>query len=166
VPVLGICYGLHFIVHHMGGKVKAAPLREYGHAEVMIEDMATPLFNGLPANIQVWMSHGDEAEALPAGFHRTAITSNALAGIANDERRIWAVQFIRGAPHAAGPQLIRNFVFGFARRRATGRRRTSLKLPSRAFARRSAKVMSSVAFPAAWTRRWPRCWYTRRSAAS
>ena len=61
VPVLGICYGLHFIVHHMGGKVKAAPLREYGHAEVMIEDVATPLFNGLPANIQVWMSHGDEA---------------------------------------------------------------------------------------------------------
>ena len=38
VPVLGICYGLHFIVHHMGGKVKPAPLREYGHAEVTIED--------------------------------------------------------------------------------------------------------------------------------
>ena len=44
VPVLGICYGLHFIVHHLGGKVKSAPLREYGHAEVVIEDAATPLF--------------------------------------------------------------------------------------------------------------------------
>ena len=116
VPVLGICYGLHFIVHHMGGKVKAAPLREYGHAEVMIEDVATPLFNGLPANIQVWMSHGDEAEALPPGFHRTAITSNALAGIANDERRIWAVQFHPEVHHTPlGPQLIRNFVFGICK---------------------------------------------------
>ena len=65
VPVLGICYGLHFIVHHLGGKVKSAPLREYGHAEVVIEDGATALFAGLPATLQVWMSHGDEAEELP-----------------------------------------------------------------------------------------------------
>ena len=113
VPVLGICYGLHFIVHHLGGKVKSAPLREYGHAEVTIEDDGTPLFKELPATIQVWMSHGDEAEALPAGFHRTAITSNALAGIANEERRIWAVQFHPEVHHTPlGPQLIRNFVFG------------------------------------------------------
>src|SRR5271157_3020064 len=90
LPTLGICYGLHFIVHHMGGKVKSAPLREYGHAEVTIEDSATPLFGGLPPSMQVWMSHGDEAQELPSGFHRTAVTSNSLAGIANDERRIWA----------------------------------------------------------------------------
>jgi GMP synthase (glutamine-hydrolysing) len=74
VPVLGICYGLHFIVHHLGGKVRSAPKREYGHAEVTIEDGATPLFAGLPPTIQVWMSHGDEAEELPAGFRRTAVT--------------------------------------------------------------------------------------------
>ena len=112
VPVLGICYGLHFIVHHLGGKVKSAPLREYGHAEVTIEDSATPLFAGLPATIQVWMSHGDEAEKLPPGFRRTAVTSNALAGIANEERRIWAVQFHPEVHHTPlGPQLIRNFVF-------------------------------------------------------
>jgi len=112
VPVLGICYGLHFIVHHLGGKVKSAPLREYGHAEVTLEDGNTPLFSGLPATIQVWMSHGDEAETLPGGFHRTAVTSNALAGIANEERRIWAVQFHPEVHHTPlGPQLIRNFVF-------------------------------------------------------
>jgi GMP synthase (glutamine-hydrolysing) len=112
VPVLGICYGLHFIVHHLGGKVKSAPLREYGHAEVVIEDGATALFSGLPATIQVWMSHGDEAEQLPEGFRRTAITSNALAGIVNEERRIWAVQFHPEVHHTPlGPQLIRNFVF-------------------------------------------------------
>ena len=112
VPVLGICYGLHFIVHHLGGKVKPGTLREYGHAEVTIEDGETDLFAGLPATLAVWMSHGDEAEALPSGFHRTAVTSNALAGIASDERRIWAVQFHPEVHHTPlGPQLIRNFVF-------------------------------------------------------
>ena len=112
VPILGICYGLHFIVHHLGGRVKPGALREYGHAEVQIEDSSTQLFAGLPSSLQVWMSHGDEAEALPAGFHRTAVTSNALAGIVNEERRIWAVQFHPEVHHTPlGPQLIRNFVF-------------------------------------------------------
>jgi GMP synthase (glutamine-hydrolysing) len=110
-PVLGICYGLQFIVHHLGGKVRSAPKREYGHAEVTIEDSTTPLFAGLPPTLAVWMSHGDEALELPAGFHRTAVTSNALAGIANEERRIWAVQFHPEVHHTPlGPQLIRNFL--------------------------------------------------------
>ena len=112
LPTLGICYGLHFIVHHMGGHVKSAPLREYGHAEVTIEDATTPLFAGLPASMQVWMSHGDEAEKLPPGFHRTAVTSNALAGIANPDRGIWAVQFHPEVHHTPlGKQLLKNFVF-------------------------------------------------------
>jgi GMP synthase (glutamine-hydrolysing) len=113
VPTLGICYGLHFIVHHLGGKVRPGPKREYGHAEVSIEEASTPLFAELPASLQVWMSHGDEALELPAGFHRTAVTSNALAAISNEERRIWAVQFHPEVHHTPlGPQLIRNFVFG------------------------------------------------------
>ncbi len=111
-PILGICYGLHFIVHHMGGKVRTAPKREYGHAEVTIEDTSTPLFAGLGEQMHVWMSHGDEALELPSGFHRTAVTSNALAGIANEDRRIWAVQFHPEVHHTPlGPQLIKNFVF-------------------------------------------------------
>ena len=111
-PVLGICYGLQFIVHHLGGKVLPAPKREYGHAEVDVEDSATQLFAGLPASLHVWMSHGDEALELPSGFHRTAVTSNALAGIANEQRRIWAVQFHPEVHHTPlGPQLIKNFVF-------------------------------------------------------
>ena len=66
-PVLGICYGLQFVVHHLGGKVESAPAREYGHAQVnVIAD--TPLFRGLPETMDVWMSHGDEAKALPEGF--------------------------------------------------------------------------------------------------
>jgi GMP synthase (glutamine-hydrolysing) len=111
-PVLGICYGLQFIVHHLGGKVRSATRREYGHAEVTIEDATTPLFAGLSSNLAVWMSHGDEALELPPGFHRTAITANALAGIANEERRIWAVQFHPEVHHTPlGPQLLKNFLF-------------------------------------------------------
>ena len=112
VPVLGICYGLHFIVHHLGGKVRSAPRREYGHADVEIEIGETPLFAGLPRTLQVWMSHGDEALALPPGFHRTAVSANALAAIANEERLIWAVQFHPEVHHTPlGPQLLKNFVF-------------------------------------------------------
>jgi GMP synthase (glutamine-hydrolysing) len=111
-PMLGICYGLHFIVHHMGGKVRTAPKREYGHADVAIEDRSSQLFVGLPESMHVWMSHGDEALELPAGFHRTAATSNALAGIENAERRIWAVQFHPEVHHTPlGKDLIKNFVF-------------------------------------------------------
>src|SRR5580700_2695306 len=83
-PVLGICYGLQFIVYHLGGRVRPAPKREYGHAEVTIEVAGTPLFAGLPPTLQVWMSHGDEALELPPGFHRTAVSANALAAIANE----------------------------------------------------------------------------------
>jgi len=111
VPVLGICYGLHFIVHHLGGRVRSATRREYGQAEVDLEGEPTPLFAGLPARLQVWMSHGDEALELPAGFRRTAVTSNALAGIASEERRIWAVQFHPEVHHTPrGPQLLHNFL--------------------------------------------------------
>ncbi|MGD0901539.1 MAG: glutamine-hydrolyzing GMP synthase [Terracidiphilus sp.] len=112
VPILGICYGLHFIVHHLGGKVRPGQKREYGHAEVTIEDGETPLFAGLPPTLAVWMSHGDEAIELPAGFHRTAVSANALAAIANPERRIWAVQFHPEVHHTPlGPQILKNFVF-------------------------------------------------------
>ncbi len=111
LPTLGVCYGLHFIVHHLGGKVRPAPKREYGHAEVKIEDVTTALFAGLPDSIQAWMSHGDEAEALPEGFRRVAVTSNALAGIANEQKKIWAVQFHPEVHHTPlGPQLIGNFL--------------------------------------------------------
>jgi GMP synthase (glutamine-hydrolysing) len=110
VPVLGICYGLQFIVHHLGGKVEPAPAREYGHAEVDVI-VETPLFHGLPRTLEVWMSHGDEAKTLPEGFELTAKSSNALAGIANEKRRIWAVQFHPEVAHTRhGMELLRNFV--------------------------------------------------------
>jgi GMP synthase (glutamine-hydrolysing) len=110
VPILGICYGLHFIVHHLGGRIEPAPAREYGHAQVEVV-AETPLFRGLPRTLEVWMSHGDEARTLPDGFILTAKTSNALAGIANETRRIWAVQFHPEVAHTRqGMELLRNFV--------------------------------------------------------
>jgi GMP synthase (glutamine-hydrolysing) len=112
VPVLGVCYGLHYIVHHLGGKVAAGPKHEYGHAEVTIEHGASKIFEGLPATLQVWMSHGDEALELPQGFRRIAVSANALAAIENPERGIWAVQFHPEVHHTPlGPQLLKNFVF-------------------------------------------------------
>jgi GMP synthase (glutamine-hydrolysing) len=110
MPVLGICYGLQFVVHHLGGKVVAASAREYGHAEVTVV-AETPLFHGLPRALEVWMSHGDEALELPEGFTLTAQTPNAVAGIANEARRIWAVQFHPEVAHTRqGMELLKNFV--------------------------------------------------------
>jgi GMP synthase (glutamine-hydrolysing) len=115
VPVLGICYGLHFILHNLGGKVRSADRREYGHADVEVV-LPTALFEGLPTHLPVWMSHGDEALELPEGFLLTAKTSNAVAGIANESRRIWAVQFHPEVHHTRqGKELLRNFLFGICK---------------------------------------------------
>ncbi len=109
VPVLGICYGLQFITHHLGGKVVPAGAREYGHAEVTIA-AETPLFHGLPRTLNVWMSHGDHAETLPPGFRLTARTNNAVAGIENADRKIHAVQFHPEVAHTPqGMELLKNF---------------------------------------------------------
>jgi GMP synthase (glutamine-hydrolysing) len=115
VPVLGICYGLHFILHELGGKVRSADHREYGHADVEVV-LPTALFEGLPTHLPVWMSHGDEALQLPEGFQLTAKTSNAVAGIANEARRIWAVQFHPEVHHTRqGKELLRNFLFNICK---------------------------------------------------
>jgi GMP synthase-like glutamine amidotransferase len=65
LPVLGICYGLQFMVHTLGGKVRPADKREYGHAEIDIMAESV-LFKGLARRQPVWMSHGDEALELRA----------------------------------------------------------------------------------------------------
>jgi GMP synthase (glutamine-hydrolysing) len=110
VPVLGICYGLQFMVHALGGKVRPADKREYGHAKVEIKN-GSQLFRGLPKVLAVWMSHGDEAVELPAGFHLTASSPNAVAAIENPTQRMWAVQFHPEVHHTPlGSDILRNFV--------------------------------------------------------
>ena len=110
LPVLGICYGLQYMVFALGGKVRPADKHEYGHAEVTIEGCGSRLFEGLPKNLSVWMSHGDEAQQLPAGFHLTAQSPNAVAAIENPARRMWAVQFHPEVHHTPrGKDILRNF---------------------------------------------------------
>ncbi len=110
-PILGICYGLHFITHKLGGKVRSAPAREYGHADIEVVE-GSQLFKNLPASLNVWMSHGDEAIELPRGFRPIAKSANALAAMENPERRTWAVQFHPEVHHTKrGSDLLRNFVF-------------------------------------------------------
>jgi GMP synthase (glutamine-hydrolysing) len=112
VPVLGICYGLQFMVHTLGGKVRSAEKREYGHAEVDVISSSV-LFQGLARKLAVWMSHGDEALELPPGFELMAKTHYAVAGIQNVEKKWYAVQFHPEVHHTPqGTQIIKNFVFG------------------------------------------------------
>jgi GMP synthase (glutamine-hydrolysing) len=116
LPLLGICYGLHWMAHNLGGKVRPAPVREYGHAEVRILDKNIALFQGLPDEIAVWMSHGDDTLELPKGFALTAETSNAIAGFANESRQLYAVQFHPEVHHTPlGAEVIRNFLFRVAK---------------------------------------------------
>ena len=86
LPVLGICYGLQYMVFALGGKVRPADKHEYGHAEVTIEACGSRLFEGLPKNLSVWMSHGDEAEQLPAGDHGATSSSRPCARNSAAER--------------------------------------------------------------------------------
>jgi GMP synthase (glutamine-hydrolysing) len=111
VPVLGICYGLQFMVHTLGGKVRPAEKREYGHAEIDIVAESV-LFQGLAKRQTVWMSHGDEALELPPGFELTARTAHAVAGIQNVAKKWFAVQFHPEVHHTRnGTDILRNFVF-------------------------------------------------------
>lgn len=111
VPVLGICYGLQFMVHTLGGKVRPAEKREYGHAEIDVV-AESPLFSGLEKRQPVWMSHGDVALLLPPGFELTAKTPHALAAIQNVNRNWFAVQFHPEVHHTRhGSAILRNFIF-------------------------------------------------------
>lgn len=115
IPVLGICYGMQWIAHVLGGRVERAERREYGRAQLEAEKGAE-LFAGLPARFAIWNSHGDHVRELPAGFRATGMTANAVAAAEDSQRRIFAVQFhpeVRHTEH--GTEILRNFVFGICR---------------------------------------------------
>src|SRR5271169_4450266 len=112
VPVLGICYGLHYMTHELGGKVRPGDKREYGHADVTLLRDDCALFKGLTGPLHVWMSHGDEAEELPPGFRLVAQSSNAKAAFEDPARKYYAVQFHPEVHHTRqGTAILRNFVF-------------------------------------------------------
>ena len=110
LPLLGICYGLQFMTHHLGGRVVAGTAHEYGHAEVSVV-AESALLHGLPQTLEVWMSHGDHAAELAPGFSAVARSATAVAAIADESRRMWAVQFHPEVVHSRqGTALLRNFV--------------------------------------------------------
>lgn len=112
IPILGICYGLQVMVTHFGGQVAKAPRREYGPADIQIVHN-NGLFDGLSETQPVWMSHGDHAEGLPAGFQTMAKTSNApYAAVFNPARKFYAVQFHPEVHHTPrGKDILANFLF-------------------------------------------------------
>jgi GMP synthase (glutamine-hydrolysing) len=122
LPVLGICYGMHLAAHVLGGEVEPARHREYGRAEILVEQPGA-LFAGLSDREPVWMSHGDRIASLPPGFHRTATTRNApVVAFESPERRVWGIQFHPEVLHTAhGGEMLRNFLFGICGARADWR---------------------------------------------
>src|ERR1019366_5630865 len=111
VPVLGICYGLQWMAHNLGGRVERADRREYGRTELVVKN-GSALFAGLPQKLRIWNSHGDHVLALPAGFHVTGETGNAVSAAEDPVRKLYAVQFhpeVRHTEH--GSEILRNFVF-------------------------------------------------------
>ncbi|PYS81409.1 MAG: glutamine-hydrolyzing GMP synthase, partial [Acidobacteria bacterium] len=111
-PVLGICYGFHLIAHEMGGDVHPSQSREYGYARLTVLDSSSRLFYGLPGEIDVWMSHGDQVNTPPEGFRVTAKTADALGAFEDPARNIYGLQFHPEVAHTPlGAQLLRNFLF-------------------------------------------------------
>lgn len=115
VPILGICYGMQLVTYLLGGEVAKASHREYGRAELLIDD-ASDLLKGISAgnSCQVWMSHGDRIERMPQGFQAIAHTANspvAAMKAVNGERRIYCLQFHPEVAHTTGgSQILQNFV--------------------------------------------------------
>ena len=121
LPVLGICYGMQAMAHQLGGKVEGGHKREFGHAAVRarghtallkdIADFTTPECEGM---LNVWMSHGDKVTELPPGFKLMASTDSCpIAGMADEERKFYAVQFHPEVTHTAqGHAILHRFVLG------------------------------------------------------
>ena len=111
-PILGICYGAQFLSFTKGGKVKPAGTREYGRAHLVKFDTENPLLKGIPANSQVWMSHGDTITAIPDNFKVIASTEKVnIAAYQITGEKVWGVQFHPEVFHSTdGSTMLRNFV--------------------------------------------------------
>jgi len=116
IPVLGICYGMQWITHTLGGKVERAERREYGRAQLKVDceggSESSALFAGVPTALRVWNSHGDHVRSLPEGFRTIGKTENAIAAVENPKQKIYAVEFHPEVNHTErGRELLKNFLF-------------------------------------------------------
>ncbi|TFG00166.1 MAG: glutamine-hydrolyzing GMP synthase [Promethearchaeota archaeon] len=111
VPVLGICYGFHLIIHHLNGKIESHTLKEYGKTEIKIIK-SEGLFEGLDRTEIVWMSHGDQVKEMPEGFEKLASSETCpIVAYRNDQKLLYGVQFHPEVSHTQkGPQILENFI--------------------------------------------------------
>ena len=112
VPVLGICYGMHFMIAALGGTVKGAEKREYGFAELIVKK-SDGLFEGVSKKSTCWMSHGDSIGRLPIGFKTSASTANTkVAAAVHPKKKLFGVQYHPEVVHTQmGKKMLRNFLF-------------------------------------------------------
>jgi GMP synthase (glutamine-hydrolysing) len=112
LPILGICYGMQLMGHHLGGKVELSERREYGYAHLKIAEHGT-LFAGFDDFADIWNSHGDKLTKLPRGFRSIAKTDNSpYAVIEHPKKRIFGLQFHPEVVHTPrGKEIIQNFLF-------------------------------------------------------
>ena len=111
-PVLGICYGSQLIAAQLGGEVRRTGTGEYGRTPLTVT-ASSPLFASLPAEQEVWMSHGDSIVAAPPGFRVTASTPGApVAALDDPERAVYGVQFHPEVVHTArGMEMLKSFLY-------------------------------------------------------
>jgi GMP synthase (glutamine-hydrolysing) len=109
-PVLGVCYGMHLLAQRLGGHVAASDQREYGRARLDVTEAST--FLPSPSSFQVWMSHGDNVDRLPAGFRAVAQSDNCpIAAMEDPARKLFAIQFHPEVNHTEnGRALIQSFI--------------------------------------------------------
>jgi GMP synthase (glutamine-hydrolysing) len=117
VPVLGICYGMGVLTLFAGGEVARAPRREYGRADLIVDD-TRDLLAGLESGATpVWMSHGDKMARIPRGWQVLAHSANSpIAAFADADRRLFGVQFHPEVVHTPrGKEVLANFLFRVCR---------------------------------------------------
>ena len=111
VPVFGICYGMQTMAQQLFGQVTTSSKKEFGHAQIQLDENCR-LFQGLPGELNVWMSHGDKVIQVPPGFNVVASSANApIAAMADEGRQFYALQFHPEVTHTQfGTDILYRFV--------------------------------------------------------
>jgi len=115
LPVLGICYGMQLLAQSLGGEVLTSSSSEYGHAILSVDKKCT-LFNNLPSEFSVWMSHGDSVKSLPDNFELNASSDSAPITVMSDQQNnYYGIQFHPEVIHTEhGSDIINNFTVEIA----------------------------------------------------
>lgn len=121
IPILGICYGHQLLAEALGGNVARSGVGEYGPARLAVTGAPSVLFDGMPAELDVWMSHFDAVDVVPEGFVATATTKDTpVAAMHHETRRLYGVQFHPEVVHTPrGQEILKRFLFDVAQCRPT-----------------------------------------------